>query len=226
MKFNTHYFNQLRQDKGYSQKDLVSLLESKGVGITLDGIKAWTRKGASTIPDFQKIYALAEIFEVDPMSFFEEGSKYLSKRFDSNVMQVPVIEALAGCGSAGMLEQLRYSNQNILLDTRLFPAIAILSDLSIIRIVGDSMQPFLEENDWAVIQMRNGYNAVAVDGVYLISHGQNIQIKRCSFQNDGSCKLISDNQLYPMEIALPGEWDIVGKVVARLKVGSAMLFKE
>jgi phage repressor protein C with HTH and peptisase S24 domain len=63
-------------------------------------------------------------------------------------------------------------------------------------------------------------NIVLADGVYLVAHGQNVQIKRCQFKHNGDCVLKSDNKEYSDVLAYTGEWDIIGKVVARLKVGS------
>jgi phage repressor protein C with HTH and peptisase S24 domain len=136
-----------------------------------------------------------------------------------DVVSLPVFEAVAGCGAEGYLEQLTYSENKVEIDKKILPENFKAKDTAIIRIVGDSMSPYLEENDWAIIQLRKG-NIVLADSVYLIAHGQNVQIKSCQFQADGSCKLLSINTIYPPIIAETGDWDIIGKVVARLKVGS------
>ncbi|MDR0666030.1 MAG: S24 family peptidase [Campylobacteraceae bacterium] len=53
----------------------------------------------------------------------------------------------------------------------------------------------------------------------------NVQIKRCQFKHNGDCILRSDNKEYGDVLAEAGEWDIIGKVVARLKVGSLFQLK-
>lgn len=148
------------------------------------------------------------------------------KTLNSNTIRVPKIYGLAGCGASGLLDHLEMSNESMFLDMDMLPMGVNKKRIASIRIVGDSMAPYLDENDWAIIQLRNGSDVIPVNGVYLITHGQNVHIKRCAFQADGSCLLISDNQIYPVEKALEGEWDIVGKVVAIVKIGSPMLMRK
>jgi SOS-response transcriptional repressor LexA len=141
-----------------------------------------------------------------------------------DVISLPVFEAAAGCGAEGYLEQLEFLSDKIDMDKKLFPENMNFKSLAIIHIVGDSMSPYLDENDKAIVQLRKG-DIVFADGVYLVAHGQNVQIKSCQFQSDGSCKLLSINPIYPPITAEAGNWDIIGKIVARLKVGSLFQLK-
>jgi SOS-response transcriptional repressor LexA len=156
-----------------------------------------------------------------------EVQKIVTKQFSNfeNVISIPVFEAVAGCGASGMLEQLKLNNA-IDIDRKILPKDLINKDLALIRVVGDSMEPYLSETDWAFIQLRHNQDIVLANSVYLIAHGDNVQIKRCQFKPDGSCLLISDNKTYPDEIAYFGEWDIVGKIVGRFKFGSGFELKD
>ena len=223
-KFEVGAYQILRKEKGMSLQDVVEALNKKGIDITLDGVKAWTRTSNPVAPDFDKIIALTEIFEVEPDALLAD-LKIIKRTNNKNTIDIPIIEGLAGCGASGLLEQLKFAGDTMAVDKRVFPQDVVAKDMAMIRVVGDSMNPFLEENDWAMIQLRNGYDIVYADSVYLIAHGENVQIKRCHFLADGSCLLISDNQLYPPEKAYAGDWDIVGKVVARVKMGSLMQIK-
>lgn len=224
-KFDVVMYQLLRKENGMSLQDVVDELNKKGIDITLDGVKAWTRTSNPVAPDFDKIIALTEIFKVEP-DVLLAGLKIMRRtNINDNTISIPIIDGLAGCGASGLLEQLRFTDEKMVIDRRVFPQDVISKDMAMIRIVGDSMHPFLEENDWAMIQMRNGYDIVYADSVYLVAHGENVQIKRCHFMADGSCVLISDNQLYPSEKAYAGDWDIIGKVVARVKMGSLMQIK-
>lgn len=168
----------------------------------------------------------AEFFGIDPIILYKADSRLsnvhnmLEKKPPLNTINIPIIESVAGCGASGMLDQLHFSDNSLLIDRTILPDNVNSKDLAIIRIVGDSMEPYLEENDWAVIQLRNSYDVYYVNGIYLVAHGESVQIKRCAFQPDGSCLLISDNQLYPTEKAHAGDWDVVGKIIARIKIGS------
>ncbi|WP_442765867.1 LexA family transcriptional regulator [Sulfurospirillum cavolei] len=143
----------------------------------------------------------------------------------SNVITIPIFEAVAGCGAAGMLEQLRLSSDNFVFDSRIFPSNIITNNIAMIRIVGDSMAPYLDENDWAIIELRNGRDIVPVEAVYLIAYDDAVQIKRV--QIIGKKAVIkSDNKEYePFTLGI-NDFDIVGKIVGRLKFGSLMLIKE
>ncbi|MDR1007834.1 MAG: LexA family transcriptional regulator [Campylobacteraceae bacterium] len=141
-----------------------------------------------------------------------------------STVAIPTFEAVAGCGAEGMLEQLKF-NKKMNIDKEFLPNNLNASTLALIRIVGDSMEQYLSENDWALIQLRNNNNVVYANSVYLVAHGDSVQIKRCQFKPDGSCLLISDNKAYEPEIAYAGDWDVVGKVVGRVKFGSGFEFK-
>jgi len=142
-----------------------------------------------------------------------------------NIITIPIFEAVAGCGAAGMLEQLRLSSDNFVFDSRVFPSNIITKDIAMIRIVGDSMAPYLDENDWAIIELRNGRDVIPAEAVYLIAYDDVVQIKR--IQIIGKKAIIkSDNKEYDsFELGI-NDFDIVGKIVGRLKFGSLMLLKE
>lgn len=142
-----------------------------------------------------------------------------------NIITIPIFEAVAGCGAAGMLEQLRLSSDNFVFDSRIFPSNIITKDIAMIRIVGDSMAPYLDENDWAIIELRNGRDIIPAEAVYLIAYDDAVQIKRV--QIIGKKAIIkSDNKEYdPFELRI-NDFDIVGKIIGRLKFGSLMLIKE
>lgn len=208
---------------------------SKLVGKSQSTVAHWIL--GSRVPSSADIALMATVLNVDANYLLMGGHKNQDipimkapmidpKVLDSNTIRVPKILGLAGCGASGLLDHLKMSNDSMNLDVDMLPMGVNKKRIASIRIVGDSMSPYLDENDWAIIQLRNGGDVIPVNGVYLITHGQNVHIKRCAFQADGSCLLISDNQIYPVEKALEGEWDIVGKVIALVKIGSPMLMRK
>ena len=183
---------------------------------------------------------LAVILNYKPTSannWYKDGFSDLVKRkiqdliqsktikYSENTIFVPIFEAVAGCGATGMLEQLRLSSDNFVLDSRVFPSNIITKDIAMIRIVGDSMMPYLDENDWAIIELRNGRDVIPAEAVYLIAYDGVVQIKRV--QIIGKKAIIkSDNKEYePFTLGI-NDFDIVGKIIGRLKFGSLMLVKE
>jgi hypothetical protein len=109
------------------------------------------------------------------------------------------------------------------IDRRVLPSVIASKDLIVIKIRSDNMSPYLDKNDWAIIQLKKkDTDFDLVDDIYLISHNSNTQIKRCQFKSDGSCLLIPANKAYRDELAGIGCWDIIGKVVGRLKFGTRL----
>lgn len=141
-----------------------------------------------------------------------------------NIISIPVFEAVAGCGATGMVEQLHLREENFIFDSRIFPSDIITKNIAMIRIVGDSMMPYLDENDWAIIELRNGRDVIPAEAVYLIAYDGVVQIKRV--QVIGKKAVIkSDNKEYePFTLGI-NDFDIVGKIIGRLKFGSLMLVR-
>lgn len=142
-----------------------------------------------------------------------------------NTISIPIFEAVAGCGASGLVEQLHLKGEdNFIFDARVFPADITSKNIAMIRIVGDSMCPYLDENDWALIELRNGRAIEPIEAVYLIEYEGSVQIKRV--QVIGKKAIIkSDNKEYePFTLGI-NDFDIVGKIIARLKFGSPMLVR-
>lgn len=222
----------LREDKKMSQDDFIQRLSiSKR---TLASYEA-----AETIPNTQKATHIATAFNVEvdwlinplnyerdlPIPYINAISHYEESLQEAkNIISIPIFEAVAGCGAVGMAEQLSLSSDNFVFDSRIFPSDIITKNIAMIRIVGDSMAPYLDENDWAIIELRNGRTIEPVEAVYLIEYEGAVQIKRV--QIIGKKAIIkSDNKEYsPFELKIH-EFDIVGKIVARLKFGSPLLVR-
>lgn len=147
----------------------------------------------------------------------------------SNTINIPMIEAYAGCGSAaGFSEMLVNGGDSLTIDPRIFPSDFLHPHLAAIRIAGDSMEPTLRGGDIAFVQTKNGNSIVEVGDVYLIAYDGGVYIKRLHFQGR-KVKIISDNPIYDPFWYEHGdsqiEFDIIGKVVAVLRFGTPLLFK-
>lgn len=179
---------------------------SKILNISVDNIRSWKKRG------------VPKSFQLDIVQNVPQ------KIGNSSIVKIPIFEALAGCGASGMTEQLVIGEDSFVFDNRVFPSDITTKNIAMIRIVGDSMAPYLDENDWALIELRNGRNIEPIEAVYLIEYEGSVQIKRV--QVIGRKAIIkSDNKEYsPFELKI-NEFDIVGKIVARLKFGSPMLVR-
>ena len=84
------------------------------------------------------------------------------------------------------------------------------SNIKMLRVQGDSMQPTINEGDWVWVDTSN--NFISSDGMYLIKMHTGLAVKRLqSGLND--IKIKSDNTSYSDITADVGEVQIVGKVV-------------
>ena len=197
-------------------------------------------EAGETIPNTQKAFHIASAYNVEvdwlttPFNYEQDlpipyinaiSHTHGNTPPSQNVITIPVFEAVAGCGAIGMVEQLRLGQDNFVFDSRIFPSNIITKDIAMIRIVGDSMAPYLDENDWAIIELRNGRDIIPAEAVYLIAYDDAVQIKRV--QIIGKKAIIkSDNKEYePFTLGI-NDFDIVGKIVGRLKFGSLMSVKE
>ena len=183
---------------------------SKILDVSVDTIRSWKKRG---VPKHLQLNVV------------QNAQGISEKNIEKNIITIPIFEAVAGCGATGMLEQLRLSSDNFVFDSRVFPSNIITKDIAMIRIVGDSMAPYLDENDWAIIELRNGRNIIPAEAVYLIAYDDAVQIKRV--QIIGKKAIIkSDNKEYDSFELRINDFDIVGKIIGRLKFGSLMLIKE
>lgn len=86
-------------------------------------------------------------------------------------------------------------------------------NLSIIRVVGDSMTPTLSDGDDIVVD-RSDTGAALRDGIYVIRHDGVLNVKRIARAPDRRISVTSDNSSYPAWPPLArDEVDIVGRVV-------------
>lgn len=88
------------------------------------------------------------------------------------------------------------------------------SDLSIIRVRGDSMFPTLADGDDIMVD-RSAAGARLHDGIYVLRRDETLAVKRIAV-HPGSRKISisSDNKAYPTwPDCEPGEVDVIGRVV-------------
>lgn len=142
-------------------------------------------------------------------------NKKISKKDKTNepdAIILPMLPAGAGAealGDSNLIEHISIERKMLSRDT----LSNIDENTSMIKVVGNSMQPLINENDIIFIDMANGRRFVLADGIYLVRYGDTIQIKQVQFLGNGSINLISINKDYPdYNPAKDGiEWEILGK---------------
>jgi hypothetical protein len=89
-----------------------------------------------------------------------------------------------------------------------------ISNLSIINVVGDSMEPTLQAGDDIIIDLGDGAARLR-DGLYVVRTDDLLSVKRIAMEAaDGKIAVISDNPVYPRWNGIARrEIDIVGRVL-------------
>jgi len=86
------------------------------------------------------------------------------------------------------------------------------SHLAVVRVDGDSMEQTLSNGDWVLVDLtQRSFNR---EGVYALRIGDAGWIKRLSLNlRDRLIRVISDNNVYPMQELDEEDLDIIGRVV-------------
>ena len=83
--------------------------------------------------------------------------------------------------------------------------------MSLVRIVGDSMEPTLHAGDIVLIDHTKNY--ISGNSIYAISIDDEIFIKRLQLISKTQIQVISDNNKYPPYITHPDNLKINGKAL-------------
>ncbi len=88
-------------------------------------------------------------------------------------------------------------------------------NLKVIEVIGDSMEPTLQEGDLIVIDTSYSHT---VDGIYAININNEVFIKRLQFNLNGTIEIISDNPRYKTQIYNPNEnnqihFNVIGRKI-------------
>jgi phage repressor protein C with HTH and peptisase S24 domain len=224
------------KEKGYNNQKMAEALTNLGIKISADAFKQY--KAGKSKPRMEVLEGMAEILGVFEQDFFEL-SPYRKKLFDQkylpsveeswsedhqiiqvkeNVIAVPMI--YAGAGSEALADLTNC--EHIYLEKSFFTKFTIPNgNIVSIKIVGDSMEPQLKENDILLVELIENRPFAKTDGVYLIRYGDVIQIKKVQFLGNGEVLLISLNKDYPPVNPSKDhgiDYEILGKPFMKLSI--------
>lgn len=232
MSFSQNFSHLLKESK-YNDRTLAEKLTSMGKEISKESVGKY-RKGERT-PDPEFISMVALLLDVTEQDLFDPNKiSLITKReinkhkeiyaplfpelqLKDNMLIIPIINA--GAGALAIVED--HIMDTVHIEKRLIPddkRILIESkNTTLIRVVGDSMEPKINENDVLFIEMLNRRHFVKKDGIYLIRYGDSVQIKHVQFLGNGHANLISANSIYPIvNTKREGvDWEIIGKPFMR-----------
>lgn len=135
-------------------------------------------------------------------------------KINEGYVHIPLYEVSASAGMGALVEQELVENHIIFLENFLKDLNVGLKDLAIIRVVGDSMYPTIEDGDKVMVQLAE--NQFRGDGIYVIRLAGTVFAKRLQKLKNGGFSVISDNPRYKEQVIEPNEgeqFSIIGKVI-------------
>ena len=207
------------EKKGFTQEQVANEL-----GVSRQAVQRWAAGHAPTLSNLKKLANLLDVTVAylsgeEVITLNEDGTCSRSSVENlTDLVLIPMLDVYGSCGGGGTAQTLYDTTVQLIgvLPTyaRSWPGVTSTSNLHIINIIGDSMEPTIERDGTAVID-RNQCR-ITGDSIYCIEAEGQIFIKRVQRQIDGSVVLMSDNPKYqPMIVSkeLLDRITIIGRLV-------------
>lgn len=209
-------------DKNIKQKELVKLL-----GESQSAISKWLSENEDIRNDIPItiLAKIAKIIDVD-VEYLIGTQEQKKIEQSNNVTMVPMVDIKAGAGAEGLLPDF-ITSERVPIWTKFLNG-TNPKNLAIFQVVGDSMAPDINPDDWVMIDMVNGRHFDPVDAIYLINRDGSIQIKRLAFKGAKGIDIISTNKEYRIEntIADNIELFVIGKLYRHIRTLGALAIQE
>jgi len=216
-----------RVKQGLKQSDLAEKINEKlGVKTTYANVSSWE---SGTNPKIEVIEAISQILKIPVQYLFDDTDatihKIISDKMPSvkdmseNTLKIQLYDGLCGAGCGGILYNT--TNDFIYIDNSFLQEKYKDKVIIAFKIVGDSMTPYLSENDIVLVNIISEFDTKpTIDGKYLINTNAGTMLKNLSFISDGSIIVSTTNKSYPNEIIKKGEssnnFEIIGVALGSL----------
>lgn len=185
---------------------------SRLLGRNVSYIQQYLRKGSPRHLDEQDRQILAQFFGVDEAVL---GGPVARRTPVIQLVQIPVldVEASAGHGALAGAEsqagQFGFDDKWLRKLTQAKP-----TNLSIIKVTGDSMEPTLHDGDEVLVDVSDEQSKLR-DGIYVLRMDGALNVKRVAIEPQGrKIAVVSDNAAYPSWQGLDRRSvNIVGRVL-------------
>ncbi len=135
----------------------------------------------------------------------------------SGFFKVPILDIDASAGGGARTDQELVSGSYAFSQAWIEQRELVASQLAVIGIRGDSMEPELKDKD--LILLSRDVRNLDLHSIYVVQYSDSLYVKRIQRRYGGSIRLISTNKIYdPIEVDNPEEENlqIVGRVVASM----------
>jgi phage repressor protein C with HTH and peptisase S24 domain len=199
--------DELIQKRGYSYSELSRLL-----GRNAAYIQQYIRRGSPRQLDEQDRAILARFFGVDEKIL---GGPARRTGPVVELVHVPVLEVQASAGH-GALAAMESKSSQFGFDEKWLRRLtqSKASNLSIIGVLGDSMEPTLHDGDEVMVDLGDGQTRLR-DGIYVLRMDDMLSVKRIAIEPQGKrVSVLSDNPTYPSWRGLEKRvLNVVGRVL-------------
>lgn len=175
------------------------------------------KKMAPTKPFYKKILA-GEVTMSDeaPNQLQEEHrTTNISNDPGEGFVHIPRYEVAASAGGGSMIHSEQIVDHLSFKADWVHNALGVpVTDLALINVTGDSMEPTLSEGDLILIDM--SYRGVKDNAVYVLQLNGSLLVKRIQHKLDGSVVVKSDNAIYEperIESEAVDSLNVIGRVV-------------
>jgi len=168
---------------------------SRLIGRNAAYIQQYIRRGSPRYLDEKDRDVLARFFGVDPVVL---GAPQSRSGPVVELVNVPIMTVEASAGYGALAEMEAQSAQFGFDPAWLRKLTASkASKLSIIRVVGESMEPTLHDGDEVMVDLGDGQERLR-DGIYVLRMDQVLSVKRIAVEPQGRLvSVTSDNPTYP-----------------------------
>jgi phage repressor protein C with HTH and peptisase S24 domain len=185
---------------------------STAIGKNVAYLHQFLNKGSPvTLPEEQRV-RLANLLEVDEQELTDRPIVRSLKLFKPNTVFIEMLDVSACCGTGTDVttEPVIGFWQMPLVD---FNAMSLTKpeNIKIIKAVGDSMIPTVQDGDYVFVDISNQY--ITSDGVYVLRLPTGLSIKRIQNGLNGDVIVRSDNPAYEPLTAKLSDVRVLGRVV-------------
>jgi phage repressor protein C with HTH and peptisase S24 domain len=189
-------------------------------------VQSWER---DVSPKLDVIIAIAEILNIPEQFLFDDSKEAINKIISSeapklkeiveHTLRIPLLDGYVGAGSAGIMDVLKV-NEYVYIDNSSIKRKYANETIIALPVVGDSMTPYVNEDDIILFNPIKDKSYNLSDGKYVIQTINGTMVKNLKFMCNGNIVISSCNKAYGEEIINSDEsqefLDILGTVVGRI----------
>jgi phage repressor protein C with HTH and peptisase S24 domain len=216
-----------RNMRGFKQSELADKInELLGTDIKSVNVSSWEK---GTNPKIEIIEAIADILDIPVQYLFDDSDQAINKIISNkapqlkeiveHTLRIPLIDGYVGAGSGGIIDALKI-NEYVYIDSSSVKRKYVNDTIIAIPVVGDSMTPYVNDDDIILFHPLKEITHKLNDGKYVIQNINGVMVKNLKFTCNGDIIISSCNKAYSDEIIKAGEsqelLEILGIVVGRI----------